>query len=119
MRMEVDSRVSKSKKLCISSTFYDYDIINRYTWYSNDGKTRKKIDYVLLKNFIQKYVRDCRVEPEFDFASDHRLLKTTHRTPCTRRRTVERQPRKSLSEKNTCLCELSSDQSSPNETKNN
>ena len=87
----------KSKKLCISCTFYDYDMINQYTWYSNDGKTRKKIDYVLLENFIQKYVSDCRVEPEFDSDSDHRLLKTTFRTPCTRRarRTVKRQPRKS------------------------
>ena len=72
-------------------------MINRYTWYSNDGKTRKKIDYVLFENFIQKYVSDCCIEPEFDFDSDHRRLKTTLRTPYTRRarRTVKRQPRKS------------------------
>ena len=78
---------------------------NRYTWYSNDGKTMKKIDYVLLENFIQKYVSDCRVELEFDFDSDHRLLKTTLRTPCTRRArgTVKRQPRKSQPDIRSCL----------------
>ena len=51
----------------------------------------------MLENFIQKYVSDCRVEPEFDINSDHRFLETTLRTPCTRRarRTIKRQPGKS------------------------
>ena len=32
----------KSQKLCMSSTFFDNPMINRYTWYSNDrNKTRK------------------------------------------------------------------------------
>ena len=81
----------RSKKLSMSSTFFDLPMINRYTWYSNDKKTKRINDYVLVEKFVQRYVNDCRVEPEYDFDSDHRLLITTLYTPCTRkaRRTVK------------------------------
>ena len=66
-------------------------MINQYTWYINDKKTKRINDYVLVEKFVQRYVNDCRVEPEYDFDSDHRLLITNVCTPCTRRarRTVK------------------------------
>ena len=54
---------------------------NRYTWYSCDGKTKKILDYVLLQRFINQYVTDCCVKPQFEFISDHRLLITNLKTP--------------------------------------
>ena len=86
----------RSHRLSISSTFFHYPMINRYTWYSPDKKTKKINDYVLVESFVQKYVTDCHAEPDLDFDSDHRLLKTTLCTPCTRkaRRTQKEAPKK-------------------------
>ena len=51
----------RNHQLCISNTFFKHRMIHRYTWYSNDGKTRKIIDYILTKPFVQKYMLNCRV----------------------------------------------------------
>ena len=74
----------REKHLCIMQTFFDHQLEKRYTWYSNDGNTKKVIDYVLAENFVQQFITDCRVEPEFDFDSDHRLITTEMNTPRTR-----------------------------------
>ena len=34
----------QEKKLCMSQTFFDHPIVNKYTWYSSDGNTKKVID---------------------------------------------------------------------------
>ena len=75
----------RSEKLCISSSFFKHRMLHRYTWYSNDGKTRKILDYVLVETYVQQYVTDCRVKRWFDFDTDHRLLKTSLCTPSTRK----------------------------------
>ena len=49
----------KSQKLCIYSSFFDYTMIDRYTWYSNDKKTKKINDYVLTGKYVQQYVTQC------------------------------------------------------------
>ena len=71
-------------------------MLHRYTWYSNDGKTRKILDYVLVETYVQQYVTDCRVKRGFDFDTDHRLLKTSLCTPSTRkaRRKCNAKPQK-------------------------
>ena len=51
----------RSQQLSISSTFFKHRMLHRYTWYSNDGKTRKIIDYVLAEQSVQRYITDCRV----------------------------------------------------------
>ena len=73
-------------------------MIDRYTWYSNDKKTKKINDYVLTEKYVQQYVTQCIVMRDFD--SDHRLLKTTLTTPCTRkaRRTTKKPTNKLLSD---------------------
>ena len=37
-----------------------------------------------MEKFVQKYITDCRAEPEYDFDSDHLLLQTILCTPRTR-----------------------------------
>ena len=87
----------------MSSTFFDHSMTYRYTWYSNDQKTRKIIDHVLVEKYIQEYITNCIVQLEYDFDSDHRLLTTTLRTPCTRkaRRKPKRPPKQPVSDKKT------------------
>ena len=75
----------RSHKLCISSTFFKHRMLHRYTWYSPDKKTRKVNDYTLTEKYVQQYVTDCRVRRQYNFDSDHRLLITSMRTPCTRK----------------------------------
>ena len=72
---------SRLYKLCMPQSFFDKPLPNRYTWYSSDGKTKKIIDYILLQRFVNQYVVDCEVNPEYIFESDHRLLTTTLSTP--------------------------------------
>jgi len=36
-------------------------MFHKYTWYGNDGKTRKKIDFILTEPFVQKYMTNCRL----------------------------------------------------------
>ena len=71
-------------KLGIAATYFDYPAENRITWYSCDKKTKRINDYVLTERFVQQYVTNCIVKPEYDFDSDHRLLITELRTPTTR-----------------------------------
>ena len=86
----------RNKKLCIASTFFEYPIENRWTWYSCDKHTKKKNDYVLVEKFVQPYITSCKVEPDIDFDSDHRILITELTTPKTRRaRWKKRSVRKS------------------------
>ena len=72
----------RNKQLCIASTFFKHRILHRYTWYSNDGKARKILDYVLAERYVQQYITDCRVKR--GFSVDHYLLQTTLITPIPR-----------------------------------
>jgi len=40
-------------KLCIASTFFEYPLESRYTWYSTDGKTKRVNDYILMERFVK------------------------------------------------------------------
>ena len=75
----------RNNKLCITSSFFDYPLINRYTWYSTDGITMRVNDYVLTERFVQDFVTDCKAEPGLDFDSDHRIMITSLHTPMTRK----------------------------------
>ena len=72
-------------RLCMASTFFDYDIKNRFTWYSFDKKTKKKNDYVLTESYVQQYISGCIAMPDIDLDSDHRILITSLDTPMTRK----------------------------------
>jgi len=45
----------RTHKLNISSTFFTHKPLHRYTWYSNDKKTKKIIDYILCEQYLQQY----------------------------------------------------------------
>ena len=75
----------KEFQLCISQTYFDQPLENRYTWYSGDQKTKKVIDYVLIEPYAQNYVNKCFVSTDSDFESDHRMIVTNLSTPMTKR----------------------------------
>ena len=70
-----------SHQLSILSTFFKHRMLHRYTWYSNDKRTKKVLDYVLAEKYIQNYTTDCRVYIGFQVDTDHKLLKTTLNAP--------------------------------------
>ena len=82
----------REKELCMSQTYFDHPINERYTWYSGDKITKKVLDYVLVEKFIQEYVLDCFVKPDCLIESDHRLLVTKLSTPKTKR--ARRKPKR-------------------------
>ena len=69
------------KHLSILNTFFRQKPVNSYTWYSNDGRTRKIYDLALSDNFLRRYVTNTRVRRSYDFHSDHRLVISRFRTP--------------------------------------
>ena len=71
----------RAKNLCFPQSYFSNPLELRYTWYSCDGKTKKVLDYVLTSSFVQQYITDCVVYPDFKADSDHRLLVTSLNTP--------------------------------------
>ena len=78
-------QLCRNEKLNISSTFFKHRLYHRYTWHSNDHKTRKILDYILTDSYIQQFVTNCRVFNGFDVETDHRLLKATIFAPSTKK----------------------------------
>ena len=71
----------RSEKLCMASTYFNHPREQRYTWYSPDQRTKKKLDYVLTAKYIQQYITECVVDLNADLDTDHRLLVTSLNTP--------------------------------------
>ena len=72
-------------RLCMSQTYYDHPKEKRFTWFSGDGSTKKVLDYVLVEPFIQNYIEECKAEQNYDFDSDHILVKTVLKTPSSKK----------------------------------
>ena len=75
----------RSQRLYMIQTYFEYPLEKRYTWYSNDGKTKKILDFTLVQSFTQQFVDDCQVIQENIFNSDHRLVQTALTTPMTKK----------------------------------
>ena len=69
----------------MSQTYYDHPKEKRFTWFSGDGSTKKVLDYVLVEPFIQNYIEECKAEQNYDFDSDHLLVKTVLKTPSSKK----------------------------------
>ena len=69
----------------MTQTYFDYSLEDRYTWFSANKYTKKVSDYVLVEPYVQQYVKECTVNKNYDFESDHRLIKTEMHTPTTKR----------------------------------
>ena len=72
-------------KLCMIQTYFDVPLSERFTWFSNDGKTKRVLDYVLSEKYVTQYVTRCAVDLDCKVESDHRLVVTDLQTPCTKR----------------------------------
>ena len=75
----------REQRLCMTQTYFDHSLEDRYTWFSANKYTKKVIDYVLVEPYAQQYVKECTVNKNYDFESDHRLTKTEMHTPTTKR----------------------------------
>ena len=78
-------QLCRSQHFNISSTFFKQRLLHRYTWYSNDKKTRKILDHISSEKYIQNYMVDCSVYRGFHVETDHQLLKATIYVPRTRK----------------------------------
>ena len=66
-------------------SYFDYPLEERFTWYSNDGFTKHVLDYILAESFVQQYAEDCKVLPNLEFNTDHKLLTAFFNTPKTKK----------------------------------
>ena len=58
----------------IASTF-QRETVHQYTWYSNDGRTKKMIDYVIISKRWRSLMKNCRTYRSAELGNaDHRLV---------------------------------------------
>ena len=50
----------QSRELYTANTYFHRKTIHQYTWYSNDGCTKKMIDYVIISKHWRSLVKNCR-----------------------------------------------------------
>ena len=75
----------REKRLCLPQTHFNHPQSERHMWYSNDGKTKKVLDYIVVEQYVQQYVEECYVGNDYDFESDHRVVITEMNTPRTKK----------------------------------
>ena len=82
--------------LCMTQSYFNHPLEERYTWFSGDNCTKKVLDYVLVEHYVQELIKDCHVDKNSHFESDHRLLITDLYTPKTRkaRKKLKKKPHK-------------------------
>ena len=71
-------------KLSLLKTFFKDRLLHRYTWNSNNKRTKEVIDYVLAEKYVQQYKTECKVYLGFQAETDHRVLKATICAPINR-----------------------------------
>ena len=94
--------------LCMPQTYFDHPLNNRYTWYSNDGRTKKVLDYILTQSFVQQFIASCDVNSDLNIETDHRLLSTTIIPPETKK--ARRKPKQKARKEKLDLNALNNDE---------
>ncbi|XP_065574974.1 uncharacterized protein LOC136036596 [Artemia franciscana] len=65
----------RSHDLYIAKTYFQRKIIHQYTWYGNDGRTKKMIEYVITSKRWRSLVKNCRTYRSAKLGNaDHRLM---------------------------------------------
>ena len=84
-RHGVGSRNENGERLCdfcgmndlvITGTLFPHKEIDKQMWTSSDGRTRNKIDHILIIRKVRASILDTRVPRSADFARDHNLFRT-------------------------------------------
>ena len=60
---------SRNHRLSIAGSWFRRKDIHRFSWISNDGRTKKEIDHILSSQ--RSAIQQCRVYRTFDVDSDH------------------------------------------------
>jgi len=61
--------------LVITNTLFARKDIHKYTWYSNDGRTKKMIDYIIVSQRWRSSISNCRTYRSAEIGNtDHRLV---------------------------------------------
>lgn len=85
----------RTNKFCMIQSYFDVPVSERFTWYSNDGKTKRVLDYILVEKFVQQYTTRCEVKSDYKFDSDHRLVVASLKTPRSKKaRWKKKEPKK-------------------------
>ncbi|XP_065557829.1 uncharacterized protein LOC136025771 [Artemia franciscana] len=67
----------RSHDLYIANTYFQRKTIHQYTWYSNNGRTKKLIDYVITSKRWRSLVKNRRAYRSAELGNiDHRLVCT-------------------------------------------
>lgn len=75
----------RNHDLRIAGSWFRRKDIHRWSWYSNDGHTKKEIDHILVGCRWRALV-NCRTHRGFEFSTDHRPVVATIRVhPCKRK----------------------------------
>lgn len=86
--------LARTHDLAIMNSFWRKKACHSITWHSNDGVTRKTLDYILCSGLLSSLCTNARTRNSYDFMSDHRLYVLTIRQPlCKQDRLHHRQPK--------------------------
>ena len=84
--------------LVISNTLFQRRDIHKYTWYSNDGQTKKMIDYVMISGRWRSSITNCRTYRSAELGNtDHRMVVATLRLRLRAQGQERRPPKLDLS----------------------
>ena len=81
-------------ELVSTNTLFHRKDIHKSTWYSNDGRTRKMIDYIIVNQRWRSSVTNCRTYRCAEIGNtDHRLVAANFRLRLKAQPTERRQPK--------------------------
>lgn len=83
---------ASSNGLICANSWFRHKPVHKLTFYSNDGKTRKQIDHILVSRNIRSAVNDVRVYPHTGLVSDHSLVVARIQLHLKVHRTLKRCP---------------------------
>ena len=71
--------MASASNLCVANTCFPHQDIHKVSWVSNDGRTQKQLDYVLISKSLRGRLAEARTKRGADCGSDHHLVQCTLR----------------------------------------
>ena len=83
--------------LVITNTLVQRKEVHKYTWYSNDGRTRKMLDYIIVSRRWRSSITNCRTYRSAELGNtDHRLVVSNLRLRLKAQKSDHRLPKLDL-----------------------